>query len=432
MSAALEELIGKIRAIAVVRGEAWLREKVAEILPDEGQESQDPPPCAKRGRALERRSPSPVPRNRPKLSSKDPPEVSGGPRPASEGPCPAENPFSLGSDSRDASHKYGNKGLRIPVKAASQHGSGNRPSSEVAGAVSAENQKSSSDFSSSLNRRTVKAESCDKSNNRKVSATSHSSNTEVESIELRIERLLQRCSEIQQEEDEPPEPTPAPVSSSVTGAATVAASLGLGRQKVMKLEPTIVWIVGHSYVYWAQKRAAIRSYTENLTFSIEHVNIYWFGSSGMKWAQLVDELKRKVCSAPLPDLIIIHLGGNDIGKVKTLEFISQMQRDITFIKKLFPNTSLVFSEIIPRLLWNSDGFLFFEKIRKRVNRTMEKFCRATGDFSFRHTDLEGFLFGLYRSDGVHLSDIGVDIFNLGLQSIVEKWLCCGLGETNSD
>lgn len=46
--------------------------------------------------------------------------------------------------------------------------------------------------------------------------------------------------------------------------------------------------------------------------------------------------------------------------------------------------------------------------------------KSIDGFSYRHVDLEFFLQGLYREDWINLSKIGLDIFNLGLQSMVEK------------
>ncbi|XP_073496190.1 uncharacterized protein [Phyllobates terribilis] len=252
MSAALEELLGKVRAAALVRGEAWLREKVAEILADEGKalDAQDPPPCAKRVRSLERRSPSPVPRNRRKVSSprKDHPEASAGQCPSSEVPSPAEYPFRLVSDLPHASHNCGHEDLRIPVNATSQRGSENGQKCEDAGIVCKDEQKCSDGSGQhysrpSPNPSTVKAETCDSSSNGNVPDTTHYSNAEEESIELRIERLLRSCSAAimeDQEEDEPSEPTTSPVSSSVPGSKRL-----------------VVWIIGHSFIFWAHGRAAV-------------------------------------------------------------------------------------------------------------------------------------------------------------------------------
>lgn len=56
---------------------------------------------------------------------------------------------------------------------------------------------------------------------------------------------------------------------------------------------------------------------------------------------------------------------------------------------------------------------------------MRKFLPLLGGFSYRHSDLEGFLQGLYRGDLVHLSDVGLDIFNTGLQNILERVMAFG-------
>lgn len=80
----------------------------------------------------------------------------------------------------------------------------------------------------------------------------------------------------------------------------------------------------------------------------------------------------------------------------------------------------MFSEIVPRLSWLLSPLRrVMEKMRKRVNRGMAKFMPSLGGFAYRHVDLEGGFAGLYRQDGVHLSDVGAYIFNLGLQNSIE-------------
>lgn len=63
--------------------------------------------------------------------------------------------------------------------------------------------------------------------------------------------------------------------------------------------------------------------------------------------------------------------------------------------------------------------ILLKKIR-RVNRAVEKCMTSIGGFSFRHVDLERGFPSLYRDDGIHLSDIGLDIFNADLQSCIEQ------------
>ena len=97
-----------------------------------------------------------------------------------------------------------------------------------------------------------------------------------------------------------------------------------------------------------------------------------------------------------------------------------IKNDLQRIHLFFPGTRIIFSEMIPRLIWLSlSEKKSLEKIRKRVNHSIEKFMPVLGSFSYRHTELEGGLSGLYRPDGVHLSDIGLDIFNMDFQNMIE-------------
>ncbi|XP_066452164.1 uncharacterized protein [Eleutherodactylus coqui] len=183
---------------------------------------------------------------------------------------------------------------------------------------------------------------------------------------------------------------------------------------------TIVWIVGHSFVFWAKQRAAERCYSELLGLNNELFVIYWAGRRGMRWGSLMSELIQKQAIWPVPDILIIHLGGNDVGKGSTLALLREMKLGLVRVRDRFPSSVLVFSEIIPRLLWTLPEFKYIERIRKRVNHAMAKFLGSVSGFSFRHTELEGFIAGLFRDDLVHLSDIGLDIFNADLQAMVEK------------
>lgn len=51
---------------------------------------------------------------------------------------------------------------------------------------------------------------------------------------------------------------------------------------------------------------------------------------------------------------------------------------------------------------------------------MEKFMPTIGGLSYWHVDLEGGILGLYRQDGAHFSDVGLNILNLKLQCGIER------------
>ena len=80
----------------------------------------------------------------------------------------------------------------------------------------------------------------------------------------------------------------------------------------------------------------------------------------------------------------------------------------------------MFSEIISKRCWVvSPVQKFKDKVRKRIRRTMSQFMCSVAGFSIRHCDLESEEAGLHFRDGVHLSDVGFNIFNLDLQAMME-------------
>lgn len=167
-------------------------------------------------------------------------------------------------------------------------------------------------------------------------------------------------------------------------------------------------------------RAKGRTYGSNLDLDPNLFQIFWFGKRGMIWEDLMTEFVKLCYGWPLPHILVIHLGGNDVGKRKTLDLVFSMQCFIQKFKALSPGSVIVFSEIIPQLTWlQGNGNRVFEKIRKRINHMMEKFLTLGYGISFHHVQLEGGIPGLYREDGVHLSEIGLDILNLDFQTAIE-------------
>lgn len=142
---------------------------------------------------------------------------------------------------------------------------------------------------------------------------------------------------------------------------------------------------------------ARRCYLENVSFAQDSLSIFWYGIRGLQWCCMIEELKKLSASWPEPDILILH--ADNLGKVKTTDLIWEMQRDLTWIKCLLPKVVIVFSEIVPRLSWARNKQVFFlKKIRKHVNKWMEKFLPLFGDVSHRHVHFEG-----CRADLIHLT-----------------------------
>lgn len=119
-------------------------------------------------------------------------------------------------------------------------------------------------------------------------------------------------------------------------------------------------------MFWAHKRAMERVYGENFDLDPNNWQIFWFGKRGMVWSELITVLGKLTYGWPFPDLSLIHLGGKDIDKQKTLNLIFQIQDTFRALKAAAPKTEIISSEIIPHLVWlNSDVCSVFEKISKK-------------------------------------------------------------------
>lgn len=192
-----------------------------------------------------------------------------------------------------------------------------------------------------------------------------------------------------------------------------------------------MWITSHSFIFWAKKRAEERIYGTNLGLLSDFYKVHWFKKCDIQWRKFYDTMSYLLGHWPVPQIVILHLTGNDIGHYNTLGFMSQVKLDFLCLHAVLPNTVFIFSKIIPRLCWViSPELKFLDKICKCLNRMLMKFMLFINGFAFRHVELKGGLLGLYRPDKVHLSDIALDIFNLDIQTCVELAVARGVCQSH--
>ncbi|ETE69612.1 Tumor susceptibility protein, partial [Ophiophagus hannah] len=169
-----------------------------------------------------------------------------------------------------------------------------------------------------------------------------------------------------------------------------------------------------------EKRALERSFGPQLGIRLEDAKLHWLGKSGMVWDQLVPILLHTRRRLTDPDILVIHLGGNDLGTASNLDVINRMKKDFGLLKQIFKNTILVWSNIIPRKVWNQEiPHKVMERSRKILNEEMGYFMQYIGGTVIQHDLLVPESPGLFHLDGVLLSQSGTDIFNLDLQSALE-------------
>ncbi|XP_051946477.1 uncharacterized protein LOC127618202 isoform X2 [Xyrauchen texanus] len=182
-----------------------------------------------------------------------------------------------------------------------------------------------------------------------------------------------------------------------------------------------VWICGHSLVFWAEKRATSPEFGMQLGMHPDSVRIWWKGVQGMKWEQLLPLLLQLKDNWPKPDMLIIHLGGNDISTTAPEAFVDTVKKDLTSMKSIFPECLLVWSNTLPRQTWRgSEDGKEIDIIRTAINDSIHQIMTEHGGSALSHNNIKPDL-GLYRPDGVHLSGKGIDTFNLNLQDFLEKW-----------
>ncbi|XP_054840374.1 uncharacterized protein LOC129333070 [Eublepharis macularius] len=170
-----------------------------------------------------------------------------------------------------------------------------------------------------------------------------------------------------------------------------------------------VLICGHSMVFWAARQAKKTQFGSQLGLSL-WATVEWQGRRGLRWPGLLPLLFEGRCG-PLPDILVIHLGGNDLGLVKGKALSLQAEADLWWIKERWPDTLIIWSAILPRRVWREAlDPVGIERARHRANRALEKALGRGLGIYLPHPAIKAEVADLYRSDGVHLSVSGNDIF----------------------
>ena len=169
-----------------------------------------------------------------------------------------------------------------------------------------------------------------------------------------------------------------------------------------------IWLIGSSLVHWAEARAQKSRADWSL---LTHPNVKWYGQRGMKWNQLLPKIKAILGHTPAPDVMYIHLGGNDLASTPLRKLTCQAKSDMNALAKLCPLTTLIWSDILARVSYrDASNNNKMEKTRKTLNSALRAHTRKLGGKSIRHPGINWDLPHLFRNDGVHLNDRGNDMF----------------------
>ncbi|XP_072849321.2 uncharacterized protein LOC140705452 [Pogona vitticeps] len=197
-------------------------------------------------------------------------------------------------------------------------------------------------------------------------------------------------------------------STSGPGAAEASGSAraisGVWMPKVQRS----IKIIGHSYIYWAVRYAAASHWGNDLGLGAQ-ASISWMGIRGMQWLQLG---RLTAFGSTPPDVLVVHLGGNDLPRVPGKALILDILREFNRLHVLYPTLRIVWSTIIPRLscrgAWSISKI---NKARRQVNREVCRGISYNGLGSvINHHRIQISKLEYFREDGVHLSEAGLDVF----------------------
>ncbi|XP_063439237.1 uncharacterized protein LOC134720712 [Mytilus trossulus] len=186
--------------------------------------------------------------------------------------------------------------------------------------------------------------------------------------------------------------------------------------------PITIWIVGSSLVKNAFVQARRRPGGINLGQDHIGVRLWWLGKSGMRLKDLLNRIKLMLRYEEPPTYLVIPMGGNDLGEIKTGVLRNRLKHYVNNITELLLNTTLVWSQILPRLTWRYSADIdAMDRSRQRINSSLASYIIRHGGHYIRYPDISPNSTFICQ-DGVHLTDIGNYIFLNTIQGALEAFL----------
>ena len=130
-----------------------------------------------------------------------------------------------------------------------------------------------------------------------------------------------------------------------------------------------------------------------------------------------------------PDILLVHLGGNDLGRPPGKVIVLEILRDLQELKGKFPAMKIVWSTMIPRYTWRlCCNPQCINRARREVNKEVWRaMCNGLGSV-IGYPEIQLTRPDLYRNHGVHLSEYSTEVFLKDLQEGLRAELLGMVGE----
>ncbi|CAC5399581.1 Neurotrypsin,Scavenger receptor cysteine-rich type 1 protein M130,Deleted in malignant brain tumors 1 protein,Scavenger receptor cysteine-rich domain-containing group B protein,Soluble scavenger receptor cysteine-rich domain-containing protein SSC5D [Mytilus coruscus] len=187
-------------------------------------------------------------------------------------------------------------------------------------------------------------------------------------------------------------------------------------------DPVNVWIVGSSIVKHAFVAARDRPGGVNLDLGRLNASLWWQGKGGMIVKHVKSQLRTMKKYEDPPHFLILHVAGNDIGSSRVGFLRNEIQNVIRWIMKEFPNSKLVWSQILTRLKWrHSDDRKAMDLCRYRINNSIAAFIINCAGYYIKYPDIRADQ-KFFQPDGVHLSPLRNELWLNILQGAMEHFI----------
>ena len=166
-----------------------------------------------------------------------------------------------------------------------------------------------------------------------------------------------------------------------------------------------IWIVGDYIVFWAHRRAERTGCADMDLVTV----IHWAGKRGLRLDQTNAWLESITSGLTKPTVLVLHVGTNDIEGCSKRAMANAVNRLITSNTE----TTIIWSDILERVEYKCCSPEEQEKLddrRRATNRYARALAGRNGGKAIPHPDIRHKDRALYRPDGLHLSNEGLDRF----------------------
>lgn len=103
-----------------------------------------------------------------------------------------------------------------------------------------------------------------------------------------------------------------------------------------------------------------------------------------------------------PKILLLHLGGNNLGLMKGKALVIQAIKDFKLIQRQCPGVLLILSAMLPQIVWRGEGDTrCLDCAQRKANRELQRAFKGGLGIYLPHPGIQVKFLDLYRPAGIH-------------------------------